>query len=343
MPLLKAIAEIKEYAMIDANMRFASIKPYIFEAEELFIKPLLGDLYDPFLTDYTDNTDASGGQDPGMSADNKALLPYVQRALVYYSLLLAIDHVGVSVGDMGIQQTMAQNSQPAPRWKVRDLQVQYLTSGDRWADKLLEYLEENAAANKYQQWFDDEAANTKMSGTIVYSTSIASQYIDINESRRVFIRLKKRIKEIERYYIKSIICSDQYEELVTELQAGNVSDPNKSLIAMLEPIIAKKALYLTIPSLRISITDEGITMHSSNDSVVIKSAASKSDVNDLVNNLRKRELNGYEADEDRLRQFIIDNISDYPLIEGSSCWTYQPEDSPKYIPDNDPCNKHFSV
>lgn len=338
--LFKSTDEIRKYLAIDANMYFDTLKPAVQEAEDLFIKPLLGDFYAVLLADYTDNTDENG-DDVNMAADNKALLPYVQRCLAHYSVYLSVETIGVQMGSSGINQSFGANSQPAPRWKIRDLQASLVQKGDRFADRLLEYLEENASASKYGAWYADIEANTRMSGLIVHSTTVASRYIDINGSRRLFLRLKKRIQQIESSYIRSLICVDQYDELVTQLQTGSLTSANEALIGKIEPVVAKKALYETLPALKISVTPEGIHLLSVTDSAIVQQSASKEDISALKCSLKEGEL-GYLRDEEALRKFISDNISDYPLIASSPCYSIDPI-SPKYVADNDRFNKHFSV
>lgn len=343
MILIKTIEEILKYVPMDVNLHYEKILPFINDAQRKFIKPLLGDdYYTAFVTDYTTNTNPAG-VDSGMDADNLELLPYVQRALANYMAYLSVPHLGTAIGSAGLQEQFTANSRPAPAYKVRSLQQQYINQADLFADELLEYLEENATALKYPTWFADIEANTAMAGTIVYSTKIASKYIDINESRRVFLRLKKRILEIEKNDVKKMVCSDQYTDFVTQIKTGTLTSANRALLELIEPYIAKKALYLTIPSIRISVTNEGITIHSTNDGAVQKTAAAREEVKDLMKTLKDSELNGFDADWEKINQFIIENIADYPSIEASPCWTSKNLEDPKYKVDNDPCNKHFSV
>lgn len=346
MTFFKTIDEFRKYVIVDANMPFELMEPFIKDAQELFIEDLLGDLYQVILTDYRDHTTDDGSNGTGvptpMDPDNWTLLPYIQKPLAYYAAFLALPQLGGSLGSSGVQEQYSGNSRPAPRYKIRDLQLQYINQGDRFADVLLEFLEQEASVSKYNDWFADIDANTAMQGYIVYSTAIASRHIDINESRRLFLRLKKRIIEIEKNDVKRMMCTDQYDEIVTQIKAGTLTTANKDLIALIEPYISKKALFLTIPSVRISITDEGITIHSSNDSVVQKTAAVREDVKDLLCSLKDGEY-GYDSDWDKINQFIIENIEDYPLIKASPCWTSKNTTDPKYQVDNDRCNKHFSV
>lgn len=334
MPLITSIDEIKNYLAIDVNTDMATLQPFISEAELLYIKPLLGnDFYQVFQTDYESETMSEAGQ---------SLLPYVQRALSYYMAYLSVEQIGVNFGDMGIQQQFGEGSQPAPRWKIEQLQLSYIQKADLHAEKLLEYLEQSASALLYQEWYEDPVANTKLEGWIVNSTRIASFYVDINDSRRIFLRMKKRIKDIEANYIKKLICKPQYDELVAQIKADTLTLENGILIEKLQPIISKMALYQTIPSLRIGVSDAGLTIYSSNDSVVSKQAADKDQVKVLMASL-KSEPFGYESDISELEEWIKDNIADYPMIETSDCYTIQTVPGPKWQVENSVDNKHFSV
>jgi hypothetical protein len=343
MALIKTIDEIRKYVPVDANLNFETIKPGLEDAEEWFIKELLGAFYPVLLASYTNGTDADGvnNSSGGMSADDYALLPVVQRCLVYYAMYLSIDSLGVNIGDAGIQQSNSANAQPVQRWKIQALKNEYITKADRFADKLLEYMEGKASNSIFAAWFTDASANPALNGTIVYSTDIASKYIDINQSRRVFLRLKKRIKDIEASSIKNLICGVQYTELIEEIKNDDVSDVNVLLIDLLEPYIAKKALYDTLPALRITITAEGIHLLSVTDSAIIQQPAGDKEIDRLMCSLRDGDF-GFLANEDAIKTFISNNIANYPLIAESPCYSATP--TPRVIvADNDPCKKHFSV
>lgn len=345
MSLIKTIEEVRKYLSVDNNLQWDDFKPYIDKAEREYIKPLLGDFYTVLLTDYTEGTDDTGIDDTEdeMVEANLTLMPFVQMALAKYAVYHSLNPLGTSIGSTGIQEQFGQNSRPAPRWKLHELQLQLIQEADKEADQLLQYLEENASITIYTEWFNDAVANTSISGTIVHKTSIASQFIDIGESRRLFLKLKKFIKIIEATEVKAMLCKDQYDELVEQLKDDDVSEDNQAIIDLLQPYISKKALWLAIPSLRINITPEGITIHSTNDGVVSKTAASDKMVSELRKTLKCGEDYGFESDYRKLDQFIIDNIADYPLISESPCWASKSTSVPRYKPDNSPSNKHFSV
>jgi hypothetical protein len=340
MALFKTTAEFAKYVKIDINMKFDKLKPYIDDAQEKYLTPLLGEQFYQEIVNFYD------GVTPPPRADNDLVMPYIQRTLTFYSLFVMGDDMGVNIGDLGIQQSFNLNSQPAPYNKVANLKWKYIVTADRTADSLLEYLEANASLTKYAAWFNDPKANTAKSGLIVYKTSIASRYIDINESRRVYLRLRKRIRDIETTYIKRLLCADQYDEIIAQLQSGNVSDANQTLIDKLAPYISKKALFLSLPSLTISVEPEGLMIYSSNDSVVSKEAASIEEKKILAASLKEGDF-GFAHDEQEIISFLNANIETYPLIKNSECWASNPasqgNSTTQWRGLNAPCFKHYSA
>ena len=338
MPLITTIPEIKNYLAIDGNTRIETLQPFINEAELLFVIPLLSQaFYDTLIADYDVNLG-------NMNAEHQKVMPYIQRALCYYMAYLSVNQMGVSVGDMGIQQQHGEDSSPAPLWKVEKLQLNYIQQADVHAEKLLQYLEINASVSKYNDWYAS-TANTKNEGYMVNNTRTANEHIDINESRRLFLRLKKRIISIETGYIKRLICADQHEDLVEQIKADSITPKNQLLIDHIRPIVAKMALYITLPSIRVAVSDQGLTLFSSSDGFSRKEIAPfirKDELKALQNSL-KADPFGYEADERELKEFIEANIADYPLIEASDCYTIKTDPGPTWQAENSADNKHFSV
>lgn len=344
MSLITTIAEFKKYIAIDANTSMASLQPYIDEAEQLYVIPLLGQaFYDAYHAAYQAYINPPN---TALSTQNAKILPYIQRCLAYYTQLLSIPHLAVTFGDMGARQHRGEDSDPAPRWLVEKLQFNALKNGDIYADRLLAFLEKNASAvaGNYEQWFADSVANTKMSGFIVYSSAIASKYISINESRRVYLQLRNKIREIETRIIAKLIGKDQYDELVTQIKTGSVTAANALLLEKLEPIISKRALFMQLQFMRVQITENGLFVYSGTDDLyLLGQLATDADIKILKQQLLDEDEMGYLADENELRQFILDNIADFPLIKASPAYTVQPEPGPTWESKNDPDNKFFSV
>lgn len=336
MSLITTIAELKQYLALDANAKMATLQPFINEAEQVYIIPLLGqEFYDEFAPLYA----ASVAETPvPLDPAEAALLPYIHRCLAYYTQLLSITHLAVTFGDRGTRVHLSDDSTAAPRWQQEKLQFQAMKNGDTHADALLRYLEDHAT--DFATWAAS-TANTKKSGLIVYSTAIASKHISINESRRVYLRLLPTMREVEKRIVNKLIGQEQYDALVSALQDGDATDEENDLIEKLEPIISKRALYMQLPFMRVQINENGVFVYSGLDELN-KYFATDADVKLLRQQLIDSEF-GYLADEQALTQFINDNIADYPLIEASEVYITQPDPGPTFKPNNSPENKHFIV
>lgn len=334
--LISSIADFRKYIPIDANTNLATMQPYIEEAERLYIMPLLGQA---FYDEITAALDAGP-----LDEDDTAVLPYIQRPLAYYAQLLAIPHLASTFGELGIRQHRGEDSDPAPRWLQEKLQFQALRSGDTHAEELLTFLEEKATADKYGAWYNSDA-NTRNLGYIVRTAQIASRHIDIGDSRRIFMRIRTNIREIEKRIIPKLIGSAQYSDLVNKLKANSIAagSPEEQLIALLEPIICKRALYLRLPFLRFTMGDQGIFLFSPGVSEINSAQLiSDADIKIMRHQLIDGEL-GYLRDEEELRQYLLEKIEDYPLVKASGVYTAQPDPGPTWRPDNNEGNKYFAV
>jgi hypothetical protein len=338
MSLITSIAEFKKYVAIDGNMNMETLQPYINEAELLYIKDLLGaDFFTEFAAAYSASLDAQGTP---LSAANQNLLPYVQRSLAYYTMVQALPHLTTSFGEMGLRTHRADQSDTAPRWMIEKLQFTALHNGDIHADKLLEFLEATATVSVYNTWYAS-TSNTKNEGYLVNNTAEASKHIDINGSRRVFLKLRSKLRDIEKRMVPKLISQEQYEELVTQIKTDSLTTANKNLMALVNPIVCKRALYMQLPFMRVQINESGVFVYSGTDDLFkLGQLASDADIKVLRQQLIDGEL-GYLSDEHLLQQFLLDNIDTYPLVKASGVYTKRPIPGPTFRPENNCENKHF--
>jgi len=336
MALFITTSEFKKYKAIDANTNFNTLLPFIESAEQDFIKPLLGStLYDLLLSGYT-----SGGGTPA-DLDLLALLPYVQRPLALYAFYHGFTDLMASVGDAGIQVQRGNNTEPAPKWMHDKLSSKALRDADKHADNLLAFLEANKAITAYAGWANSPS-NTIAQGMILHSASVASNHIDIQESRRIFLKMKRFIRAVEDKEIRKLICQDQYDLIVSHIKSASLTSQEETLLSYLRPIIAKEALWLLIPTLSITIDPEGLFMFSTVDPTVKKELASAEMVKNYRESLRTG-ITGFLADIENAKEFIINNIDDYPEIKDSSCYTSRSDPGPLHTVDNYQDRSHFSV
>ncbi len=339
--LINTIEELKNYVAVDSNSDIKLFKPFIEQCQEDYILPLLGSA---FLEEIQNDYDGALGVVDAMSNANQDVILKIQRALANYAMFEGIPQFGSEIGNLGINVERTDNGEPAPRWKIEKLQLSHLKTADKEADKLLAFLEKNAQpSGDYELWYNSNA-NTFLTGAIVRNAAIASQFINNGISRRLFLKMKPQIQRIESKRLKKYVCTDQLNELLDQVKNQSLTVNNQLLIDQMAPVVAKMALYQSLPFIQVGISENGITVQSSSDGVVSNAKAGPTEVKALQDTLKK-DPTGYEADIDELVQFIDDNISNYPLIANSECYqtTRTSTTMKAYTVDNDISNKHFSV
>jgi hypothetical protein len=340
MSLITTISELKKYVSIDPNADIENWQPFINEAQSLYVNDLLSDA---FVAELQAEYDDVNGDAEALPTDLKNLFPYLQRTLAYYTILLGIPHLTVTVGDMGIREHNNAESMSASRWKEEKIQLHALTQGDIHADKLLEYLEDKSNLTAYATWVAS-ASNTSRSGLLVSNTRIANQHIRINNSRRLFKKLLPVLETIETRSLPKLVGQQQYDELVDQLKNNTLSANNAKLVAKLQPLVAKRALYENLPYLQVSIGTDGIWLYTEVADLRKKDfLATDSQIKAMRLQLMDGEF-GYLSDEQELRQFLLDNIDNYPLVKTTGVYTSRPDPGPTWrTPDPEPNDKYFAV
>jgi hypothetical protein len=333
MALFKTTKEFKTYIKVDANMRFQEgLLPYIEDATELFLEDILGKAFLDHLE--------SAYQASTLTAEEQLLLPLVQRTLANYAMhQFMAQGAGVSFGDKGVQQQRGEFSDPSPQWKEKSLIKTTLKKADQYADKLLEYLENTSSPTVFQLWHLTDA-DPRLEGFLVYNTDTFNQEVDISGSRRLFLKLKRYIRQVEQRNVQNLVCSDQYQELVAQRKAGTLTAANQALVDQLVPIICRQAMVLALPSLRILSSEDGIQTISSADGIDSRALAGDKEVKNLIDVLEGGPF-GYKEKVQEIQEFIATNIGDYPLIEVSPCYTSRPTETKKHLFENNQENKHF--
>lgn len=74
------------YNIQESRKSYVAFRPYIRKAEQLHLKPVLCDLFDEIKTQYLAGT---------LTAENTALLPYIQRILAEYTMIEAIPDINI--------------------------------------------------------------------------------------------------------------------------------------------------------------------------------------------------------------------------------------------------------
>ncbi|MFZ4523915.1 MAG: DUF6712 family protein, partial [Bacteroidales bacterium] len=124
--LITTIAQLRAASSINISNNIDNWLPYIADAEELFIIPILGEDVMEFINN-TVHPKVSEQQDPidiisdagEVPADYATiLLEKVRKGVALYALFLGVDEMAVSISASGIQVLQSDTHKPAPQYQI---------------------------------------------------------------------------------------------------------------------------------------------------------------------------------------------------------------------------------
>lgn len=136
----------RDFTHIFSRMRgsrqlFVLFKPIMLRVEEEYIEPILGStLYDTLKQEDKDNT---------LSADNQKLIPYIQRAVAFQTVLQAIDEMALEITPNALilpyysERENINASQPADNTQREVMQRYCQRRSEQYRGGLKAYLDMN--------------------------------------------------------------------------------------------------------------------------------------------------------------------------------------------------------
>ena len=152
--LFKTIAEIKNFLPIGAGNDLNRLKPHIENAENKFVKPLLGTaMYDELVEFYETEYPAEPTE---VQEATLLLLTKVQHAVIHLAYFVGFDFLNVSVSDAGFQRIESERTKGLYKYQEDNLKSYFSEAGFNALDDVLVYIENNIAH------FNEFKAGTKL-------------------------------------------------------------------------------------------------------------------------------------------------------------------------------------
>ncbi len=227
MALIKTTKEIKEYLLTDAAFDPESMLPFIPLAEKEIIRVLGQTQYDE-LHDYY-QAGASGID------ELDALLPMVQRPLVFFAFLQGIDILNVVITNTGIGVVSTTNVAPASEKRTSALKQNINDNAWDNLESLLEFLELNLA--DYPNWEDSDAFAYQFE-YLISSALKFNEFCPIERSRVTFLKLRTQMADFEILQIIPCISLELVDEIKEQIKLGNVTDTNSEILPYLQRSLA---------------------------------------------------------------------------------------------------------
>ena len=138
--LIDNLSQVLTAASINVSNSIENWFPYIDEAQETFIKPVLGNaLYDQLQGIMA--IDPVPTDDGTAEAKLAELLVMIRKPLALYALWLGADEFGVSISSQGIQVIETPTHKTAPQYRVQNLKENWIRRANTSLDLVLKFLD----------------------------------------------------------------------------------------------------------------------------------------------------------------------------------------------------------
>jgi len=302
--LIDNLSQVLTAASINVSNTIENWFPYIDEAQETFIKPVLGNvLYNQLqsVVNPEGHTPEAGPID-GRLVD---LLAMIRKPLALYSLWLGADEFGVSISPQGIQVIETPTHKTAPQYRVQNLKENWIRRANTSLDLVLKFLDEH---KEDYPGYEQQDADLFIRGTLEFNSEV-----DIHESRRVFVSLKPIIRSIEKKYIRPTLSHGLFDELKATLQSTEgLSKDQIELMDLIRPALAHLTMSRALLEISIDVLDWGIFDTAGNTfaNVSSKQASNK----ERISIMAEASQRDGEAELKALQQFLDESASEdlYP-------------------------------
>jgi len=303
--LIDNLSQVLSAASINVSNTIENWFPYIEEAQETFIKPVLGKCLYEQLQDAMALDPVP--PDDGTTMENLAkLLEMARKPLALYALWLGADEFGVSVSSQGIQVIETQTHKTAPQYRVQNLKENWIMRANTSLDLVLKFLDEHR--ENYPSYICQDA-ELFLRNTLEFNSEV-----DIRESRRVFVALKPVIRSVERKYIRPALSAELFDEMKSALKSNaELTNDQKVLMELIRPALAHLTMARALLEISIDILDWGIFDTGGNTFTNVSSKQASNQ--DRIAMMAEANQRDGEAELKALQQFLDETASEtaYPL------------------------------
>lgn len=307
--LFKTIDDLQKVLPFTANFEFDKLSPFIERAERELLIPFIGQAqYDELNDAYTAEADEND-----LYPALLKLLKYARQPVAHGAFLLYIPFGNLNIGKSGFSVTETTDTKIASQWRIEDMKSESRASYFSGIESMLIMMEIDD--DQYPEWIGCNEYSIYKEGFI--NTAIAFQeYVDINQSRMIFTKVKPTMKRLEIDAIKSVIGAALFAEIKAQILARTLTSQNTTLLQYINHCICNFTIGESLRMRTVSWTDHGLQL--------ISTSSSLTQVNESPMDQPRLETIrtefiaiGKKAQQD-LRDYLYANASTYPLFEADT-------------------------
>ena len=191
---------LQEYLPVNVNLRYETLSSHLALVEQRYILPLIGRIF------YDHLVAASSSSSP----KEVELRKMIRFAMLRLALWKGFDVINSNISDTGMSSGTEKDSRLF-RYQEEGLRVSLKNEGFDYLDSILAFLEENAPDFPEFSGSDYKLSNVH---SLIRNTAEFQECYDIDNSRLVFLKMKKYVRDVELIKLQHRIGAAFYQELV---------------------------------------------------------------------------------------------------------------------------------
>lgn len=213
MALIKTIDQLKEVVKISSSIPFATVKPFLDTACDVWLVRFLGQS----LVDALGKADLTDGY--------KTLLSKILKAEGVLAMWLGNAELSVRISDSGFTVERTEGLAPASDNKIAEVKESLCSRGFQYLDIALQYLEENATI--FPEWILSDYYARRNNSYIKSARMFQSVGVNIDYSLLRYETMRPLMQQIENRYVSELLG----KELDAELRsAESINVEKKALV-----------------------------------------------------------------------------------------------------------------
>jgi len=311
--LFQTITEIKTFLPIGTGNDFDRLKPHIENAENKYIKPLLGiDMYNELVEFYS----ALPIPEPTeVQLAMQELLEKVQHSVIHLAYFVGYDFLNVSVTDTGFQRVESEHKKGLFKYQEDNLKQYFSDAGFNSLDAILLFIETNIV---HFAEFKASANWTVFKESFIPTVNKLEQIpYTIYGSRLTFLNLKPHLAFIEDTVIKKLLGETIYQEIKAEM----IKDTPAEKVAAILPYIRKPLIYLAAALLMeetgATLGNNGLFFEKLNGNNPGNREKQPSTEERILARIKRSNDVG-NAYLDALKSYLISNVADWEAFDGTT-------------------------
>jgi len=287
----------KQLGGIQGKLNFETVLPFVKIAERDFRK-----VVGPALYDFLNGADFTGQPEPDQ-VNLAELLEITQGCIAWLAYDLALPHLKLRVGDLGILKTSPSQTVSVAKWEYADTREANLAM----VDLMWEFFWESLEETKLPAWTASEAYQRRNEHFIRSADELNALVALAGRNRRLFAQLERFIHRGEQLYIREAVTPEVFDSLKEKWKDkdAQLAPLEKALVDKIREALAYFTLHEAYPYLPIKLDENGLREVRKWDGLTNESTAGA----DVRNAQRQQLWQDAQLYLARLRAFMDENAT----------------------------------